>query len=172
MSEAELAVKMQRERVIRWHDPRLSVEMSRGLTGLQILNAIRDGAIPPPPFAALLNVRLAEVEERRVVFEADPAEEHYNPAGVVHGGFAMALLDFALGSAVNSVLPADRGYGTIDVNVRLVRPITKDTGTVRCEGTLVTISRTLATSEGRIVDREGKILATGTSACVLMSRPL
>lgn len=165
-----MEAEIQRERIIRWHDPRISVERSRGLTGMQILTAIRDGAIPPPPFAALMNVRLSEIDEGRVVFEADPAEEHYNPAGVVHGGFAMALLDFALGSAVNSVLPADRGYGTIDVNVRLVRPITKDTGSVRCEGKLVTISRMLATSDGRIVDREGKILATGTSACMLLPR--
>jgi uncharacterized protein (TIGR00369 family) len=148
----------------------LSVELSRGLTGLQILKGIIEGSIPPPPFAALLNARLIEVSEGRAVFEAEPGEEHYNPQGLVHGGFAMGLLDSAMGCAVNSVLSAELAYGTIDVHVRLVRPITKDTGMVRCEGTIVSATRSLATAEGRMFDRNGKALATGTTACALFAR--
>ena len=161
---------IRRERVVRWEDPQISVERSQGLSGIEILNAILDGSIPPPPYAALLNVRLTEVDNGRVVFEADPGEEHYNPAGVVHGGFAMSLLDFALGSAINSTLPATAAYGTIDVHTRLLRPITKDTGTVRCEARIVSATRSLATSEANIVDARGKILASGTTACAIFSR--
>lgn len=161
---------IRRERLVRWEDPQISVERSQGLSGLEILNAILDGSIPPPPYAAFLNVRLTEVDAGRVVFEADPGEEHYNPAGVVHGGFAMSLLDFALGSAVNSTLPASSAYGTIDVHTRLLRPITKNTGTLRCEARLVSVTRSLGTSEGNIVDASGKVLATGTSACAIFPR--
>jgi len=161
---------IRRERLVRWEDPQISVERSQGLSGLEILNAILDGSIPPPPYAALLNVRLTKVDAGRVVFEADPGEEHYNPAGVVHGGFAMSLLDFALGSAVNSTLPASSAYGTIDVHTRLLRPITKNTGTLRCEARLVSVTRSLGTSEGNIVDASGKVLATGTSACAIFPR--
>lgn len=140
--------------------------MTRGLSGREILNRLRDGKIPLPPYAVLLNVKLVEVDDGRVVFEAEPGEEHYNPMGVVHGGLAISLLDFALGSSIFSTLPADTIYGTVDVHARLLRPITKETGTIRCEGMIVSKTRTLATSEARITDRQNKILATGTTACV------
>lgn len=159
----------QRERVVRWSDPLASFEMTHGLSGREILNRIRDGAIPLPPYAVLLGVRLVEVDSGRVVFEAEPGEEHYNPMGVVHGGLAMSLLDFALGSAIFSTLPADTVYGTVDVHARLLRPITKDTGIVRCEAQIVSSTRTLATSEARVTDAKNKILATGTTACIIRS---
>ena len=156
-----------RERTIRWEDPLANLETVREHSGLEILNALRNGSLPAPPFLMLLGIRFVDVAQGRAVFEADPAEYHYNPAGVVHGGFAMALLDSALGCAVWSTLPPGSAYGTIDVHVRLLRPITKDTGTVRCEGQVVSATRTLATAEGRIVDANGKLLATGTTACAI-----
>ncbi len=159
-----------RERLVRWADPLASLAMTTGLSGLEILNAIRDGSIPAPPFAVLLNVRIVEVAEGHAVFEADPGEEHYNPAGVVHGGFAMSLLDFALGSAINTTLSAESAHSTIDLHARLLRAITKDTGTVRCEANIVSATRSLATSEGRITDGRGRVLATGTTACAIYAR--
>ncbi len=108
-----------------------------------------------------------EVSEGHAVFEATPGEEHYNPAGVVHGGFAMSLLDTAMGCAIASTLPAGVTYATIDVHARLQRPITADTGTVKCEGRVVSKTRTLATAEAEITDGRGRILATGTTACLL-----
>jgi len=156
-----------RERVIRWENPFAALERIKHMSGLEAMRGILEGTLPQPPYAQLLGVRISEVDEGRVVFEADPGEEHYNPMGVVHGGFAMSLLDFALGSAVSTTLSAGSSYGTVDVHARLLRPITKDTGTVRCEATVVSATRSIATSEGRIIDRNGRILATGTTACAI-----
>jgi uncharacterized protein (TIGR00369 family) len=157
----------RRERTVRWEDPLANAAALRERSGLEILDGIREGTIPPPPFALLMGIRIVEVAEGRAVFEANPAEYHYNPGGVVHGGFALSLLDFGLGSAIWTTLPVGRILGTVDVHARLLRPITKDTGTVRCEAHLVSATRTLATSEARIVDSGGKLLATGTTACVI-----
>jgi uncharacterized protein (TIGR00369 family) len=156
-----------RERLVRWDDPFAGLAHARELSGLDALRAMIDGKLPPPPIAMLMNMRLVEVGDGRAVFEADPGEEHYNPVGVVHGGFALTLLDSALGCAIHTTLPAGAIYGTIDVHARLVRAITKDTGTVRCEATVVNISRTLGTSEARVIDRAGTLLATGTTACAI-----
>ena len=156
-----------RERVIRWEDPLSRLAQARELSGLDALRAVVAGTLPGPPIAILMNMRLVEVGEGRAVFEADPGEEHYNPIGVVHGGFALTLLDSALGCAIHSTLPVGAMYGTIDVHARLLRPITKDTGTVRCEASVVNVSRTLGTSEARITDRAGTLLATGTTACAI-----
>ena len=156
-----------RERLVRWDDPFAGLAHARELSGLDALRAVMAGTISPPPIAMLMNMRLVEASEGRAVFEAEPGEEHYNPVGVVHGGFALTLLDSALGCAIHATLPAGAIYGTIDVHARLVRAITKDTGTVRCEATVVNISRTLATSEARLTDRAGNLLATGTTACAI-----
>jgi uncharacterized protein (TIGR00369 family) len=156
-----------RERLVRWDDPFAGLAHTRELSGLEALRAMIDGKIPGPPIAMLMNMRLVEADEGRAVFEADPGEEHYNPIGVVHGGFALTLLDSALGCAIHTTLPVGAIYGTIDVHARLVRAITKETGTVRCEATVVNISRTLGTSEARLTDRAGNLLATGTTACAI-----
>jgi len=160
-----------RERLMRWEDPFASAAAAQGMSGLEFLTAMRDGSIAAPPFVLLLNARLVEVAEGRVVFEGQPGEEHYNPIGVVHGGYAMGLLDCALGCAVYTRLSAALGYGTTDVHARLLRPITLDTGLVRCEAHVVSITRTLGTAEGRLTDANGKILATGTTACAIFPRP-
>jgi uncharacterized protein (TIGR00369 family) len=159
-----------RERTVRWEDPLAYVKILQERTGLEYLNALCDGSIPAPPFALLMDFRVVEVAQGRTVFEADPAECHYNPGGAVHGGFALSLLDSALGCAVWSTLPAGSTYATTDVHARQLRPITKATGTVRCEAQVVSATRTLATAEGRIVDSQGKLLASGTTACAIYER--
>jgi uncharacterized protein (TIGR00369 family) len=156
-----------RERHITWHDPLAGLAKAAELSGLDALRAIISGEIAAAPIAVLMNMRLVEVAEGRAVFEADPAEEHYNPVGVVHGGFALTILDSALGCAIHTMLPPKAFYGTTDVHARLLRPITKDTGTVRAEATVVSIGRTLGTSEARLVTRDGTLLATGTTACAI-----
>jgi uncharacterized protein (TIGR00369 family) len=162
----------KRQRLVEWSDPAVIAAKSQGLSGMQVLEGICDGSIPPPPFATLLGVRLVEVSDGCAVFEATPREEHYNPAGVVHGGFAMSLLDSALGCAINSKLPAGSAYATIDVHVRLMRPIIIETGTVRCEARVATMTKSLATAEGEILDGAGRVLATGTTACMIFDESL
>jgi uncharacterized protein (TIGR00369 family) len=159
-----------RERTITWHDPVAVAASGQGLSGLEYMRAIASGAIPPPPIAVLLGFELVEVEEGRAVFAVTPQEFHYNPIGVVHGGLAATLLDSAMGCAVHSTLPAGTGYTTLEVKVNFARAITRDTGRVRCEGTLIHGGRTVATAEGRVVAEDtGKLLAHGTTTCLLFS---
>jgi uncharacterized protein (TIGR00369 family) len=159
-----------RERTITWHDPVAAAASGQGLSGLEYMRAIAAGAIPPPPIAVLLGFELVEVEEGRAVFAVTPQEFHYNPIGVVHGGLAATLLDSAMGCAVHSTLPAGTGYTTLEVKVNFARAITRETGRVRCEGTIIHGGRTVATAEGRLVaEATGKLLAHGTTTCLLFS---
>ena len=137
------------------------------LDGLSALRAMMAGELPPPPFAVLLGFEPVEVEEGRVVFVADPSSRHYNPIGTVHGGLAAALIDSATGCAVHTTLPAGTGYTTTDLQVRYLRPISRDTGTIRCEGTVVHRGRTLATAEARVTAGE-RLLAHGTAGVLIL----
>jgi len=137
------------------------------MSGIDALRAIAEGRAPAPPIAVLMNFSITEVEEGRVVFEGEPQEYHYNPIGVVHGGFALTLLDSTLGCAVHSTLPAGVGYTSTDVQTRFIRGITIETGRVRCEATVLHVGRTTAIAEAKLTDRSGKLLAVGTSACAI-----
>ena len=108
-----------------------------GLSGLEALRLIARGELPPPPIAQTLGFGPIEVEEGRATFTVEPAEFHYNPIGVVHGGLALALLDSAMGCAVHSTLAAGVAYTTLEVKANFVRPLTSSTGPVRCTGTVV-----------------------------------
>jgi uncharacterized protein (TIGR00369 family) len=161
---------MQRTRTVTWEDPLAAAARGRELDGMGHLRAMVDGDVPPPPIAVLLGFEPVELEEGRVVFGGDPGEHLYNPIGVVHAGWAMTLLDSAMGCAVHSTLPAGTGYTTLETKVNLVRPITLDTGPVRCEGTVVHRGGRVATAEGRVTAQgSGKLLAHGTSTCLLLA---
>ncbi len=157
-----------RTRTISWEDPLPAARQGREMSGIEYLRAIQTSKVPPPPFALLMGISMSEVEEGRVVFTVEPAEYHYNPIGVVHGGLAATLLDSAMGCAVHSLLPAGTGYTTLEMKVNLVRPLTAETGAVHAEGKIIHMGGRIATAEGRIVDRDGKLYAHSTTTCIIL----
>jgi uncharacterized protein (TIGR00369 family) len=140
------------------------------VTGLEVLRAIAAGELPGAPIAELLGFEPVEAEEGRVVFAGVPGPEHYNPLGTVHGGLAATMLDSAMGCAVHSTLPAGVGYTTLELKVNFTRPITRETGRILCEGTVVHRGGRVATAEGRVYAEEsGKLVAHGTTTCLILS---
>ena len=156
-----------RTRTIVWDDPARLAAAARTTEPLAFLQAIRDGTLPPPPIAVLMNFRLVEAERGRVAFEGTPGEEHYNPIGSVHGGYAATILDSALGCAVQTTLDPGSAYATTDLHVRLLRKITAQTGTLRCEGIVRHRGRSHATADATLVGADGKIYASATTGCAI-----
>lgn len=109
-------------------------------------------------------------EEGVVRFAGTPDESSYNPMGTVHGGYAATLLDSAMGSAVMSLLDRTEAYTTADLTVHLVRPIFAKTGLVTAEGRIVHRGRRVATAEGKLTDASGKLLAHGSTTCLIFAR--
>jgi uncharacterized protein (TIGR00369 family) len=139
------------------------------MTGLEYVRAIFEGKLPLPPMAALIGFTGAEADDGRAVFTSEPGEYLYNPIGVVHGGFAMTLLDSAMGCAVQTTLARGERYTSLETKVNFVRPITAQTGRVRCEGTVLHRGRQVATAEGRLTEESsGRLLAHGTTTCLMM----
>jgi len=160
----------ERSITVRWGDPRQLGQAARGLTGMEFLQKIVAGELPPPPMASLLNFELVELSEGHAIFAVEPKEFHYNPIGVVHGGLAATLLDSAMGCAVHSTLPAGVGYTTLEIKVNFVRPITSDTGRVRAEAKLIHLGGRTATAEGRVIDEAGKLYAHATTTCLILRK--
>jgi uncharacterized protein (TIGR00369 family) len=166
VSTAESAI---RSRTLEWEDPVATAAAGAEMTGLDYMRALTAGELPPAPIAVVMSMRPVELEEGRVVFSGEPGEEHYNPIGVVHGGYAATILDSVLGCAVHTTLPVGVGYTSLGLEVKYLRPITRDTGPVRCEGTVTYRGRRQATAEARLTAAgNGKLLATGTSTLMIL----
>lgn len=159
----------QRSLRVTWEDPGVLAAAARTMPGLEFLRAIRDGRLPPPPIAQLLGFRLVEAEPGHAVFEVTPAEQHYNPIGVVHGGLAMTLLDSAMGCCVQTRMPAGVAYTTLEAKTNLVRAITLSTGRLRAIGRLIHLGKRLATADGRLEDAAGKLYAHATTTCMVLA---
>jgi uncharacterized protein (TIGR00369 family) len=158
---------LQRTRSVTWDDPMISAQAATTMSGLAFLQALARGELPVPPIARLLDFQLVEIEEGRVVFTLQPAEFHYNPIGVVQGGVPSAVLDAALGCAVHSTLPAGVAYTTVELHVNLLRPLTRDTGQLRCEAEVIHVGRTVGTAQARLMDSQGKLYSHGTTTCLI-----
>jgi uncharacterized protein (TIGR00369 family) len=137
------------------------------LTGLQMLQAMMQAG-KMPGIGRSMQFTLTEIEEGRAVFEGTPGEHVYNPLGIVHGGYAAALLDSACGCAVHSKLPAGQSFTTLELKVAYHRAMTADTGPVRAVGTILSMGRRTAFSEARLTDATGRLIASATSTLLIL----
>jgi uncharacterized protein (TIGR00369 family) len=145
----------------------IPLETLRELAGIDLFRKLISGELPGAPIAELMNMWIHEAEPGRIVFAGRPDLQHYNPIGSVHGGYAGTMLDSCMSCAVQSMLPKGTGYTTLEYKVSLVRAISHKTGTVYAEGTVIQVGSRVGTAEGRIVDAAGKVLATGTTTCLI-----
>jgi uncharacterized protein (TIGR00369 family) len=158
-----------RSRTLVWQEPLATAAAGATMSGIDYMRAVVRGEMPPPPIAVTMRLRPVELEEGRVVFEGEPGEEHYNPIGVVHGGYAATLLDSALGCAVHTTLPAGVAYTSLGLEAKFVRPLTRDTGRVLCEATVLYRGRRQATAEATLTQASsGKLLGHGTSTLMIL----
>ena len=115
----------------------------------------------------MLDFHLAEADKGRAVFTGNTSERLYNPIGTVHGGFVATLLDSAAGCAIFSTLEKGEGWTTLELKVNFVRALNKDSGPLRAEGRLIHRGRTVATAEGDLKARDGKLYAHATTTCAI-----
>ena len=136
--------------------------------GLGFLRGIVEGRHPGPPIAEAMDLDLVEVEEGRVVFVGKPSARFFNPLGTIHGGWTATILDSAMACAAHTTLKVGEGYTTLEMKLNYVRPVMPDSGTVRCEGRLIHRGGSVITSEGRLTDARGKLLAHGSETCMVL----
>lgn len=161
----------ERTRTYSWRDPMQGVARFAAQSGLDALRAMIASGESVAPIMKTMNCALVEVDQGRAVFALTPAEYHYNPVGVVHGGVAATLLDSAMGISIQSSLPAGTTFTTLEMKVTYIRAMTLTTGPVRAEGTLVHLGRRMAVAEGRITDSAGKLYATASTTCLIIDVP-
>jgi uncharacterized protein (TIGR00369 family) len=139
------------------------------MPGVELFRRLIAGKLPAPPFSYTTEIFVVEAEEGRVVFEGTPTERFTNPLGGIHGGWIAALLDSAMGCAVHTRLAAGQAYTTVEMKVNMVRAVTPAMGKLRCEGRVLHLGKSIATSEGFVRDANGALIAHGTETCLIMA---
>jgi uncharacterized protein (TIGR00369 family) len=142
-------------------------ERMKTMSGMEVFEAIRRGELPTPPIGHLLGFMAIDFEPGRFVFQGVPRMDHYNPLGIVHGGYAATLLDSCVGCAIHTMLPAGTGYTTLELKVNYIRAMTDRTGPVRAEGKVISVGRQTGVAEGRLTDSTGRLLAYASTTCLV-----
>ena len=145
----------------------VSPDRQREMSGLEFVRGLVAGSLPLNMIAQTLGYDVTEVENGRVVVTVEPSSAHLNPNGTVHGGLTATLLDSCMGLAVQSTLEKGFAQTTVEFKIALMRPITPETGPIKAEGRVLNRGRRIGTAEGRLSDGNGRLLAHGTSTCLI-----
>jgi uncharacterized protein (TIGR00369 family) len=137
------------------------------LDGFAQLQAIFMGDHPGAPIAETLGLQDFGGEVGAIHVELTPELKHYNPIGSVHGGVLSTLLDTAAACSVHSTLAPGERYTSLDLTVKFLRPVTVDSGRLRCEGSVIQRGRRTALAQAQLFDAQRRLVAHATSTCMI-----
>ncbi len=157
----------ERARHVSWEDPLIGAAAAKTMSGLDYIQALIDGTVPPPPIVGLMKMRAVAAEVGTVTFTCEPDESMYNPIGTVHGGLVCTLLDSVLGCATQTTLPLGQAYTSLDITVSYLRPVMADSGPLTAVGRVVKPGSRAAFTEGTVHDARGRLVATATSTLLV-----
>ncbi|MBO9675663.1 MAG: PaaI family thioesterase [Sphingobacteriaceae bacterium] len=159
---------MERSRTITWDDPMKGAKEAMQMDGIAYLQAMSSNKLPLPPLLYTLDFSVSLIETGNVVFEFTPQEFHYNPIGTVHGGVITAILDSAMGCSVHSLLPAGKGYTTLELKVNFLKAITIKTGKLKTLGKVINLGGRTALVEAQLLDEHDTVYAHAVSTCLIL----
>jgi uncharacterized protein (TIGR00369 family) len=148
-----------RERTISWHDPVHAAPLSKGLSGLEIMERVRDGLLPGPPMTRLIGFRCILVEAGKIGMRLDYDPSLENFMGMAHGGVAATMLDTAMGCAAHTMLPAGSGIVTLDLTITYLKPITARQEPIVATGKVLDMTRRTIFVTGEIRAGDDTLLA-------------
>jgi uncharacterized protein (TIGR00369 family) len=162
-SSGDIPAAVYDSKEIAWDDPAILRAAAPRMTGLEFLAAQADGTLPVAPIHKSAHYEPVAVERGRAVYRCTPATYHYNPMGGVHGGLAAILVDTAAGAAIQSAQDKGRGGTAVTLAVDYFRPITRDSGELLAEGSLVRAGGRIGLADAEVKDAKGTVYARGSA---------
>ena len=159
---------MKNERTYRWADPAEIAAASQGCSGLELLQMMSAGKVPPPPVGSLIGVDEFVAAKGKVSCAFDPQEFHYNALGTVHGGVIATVIDIVMGSAVHSTLKTGQGFTTLTLELKYHRAVTTKSGRLTATAEIVTRGRDIVTAEAKLIDKNDRLFAAATSTLLII----
>lgn len=162
---------MKHERTYRWADPADLTAAAHGLSGLDVMRAMAERRVPPPPVGSLIGVEGMAVEKGKISLGFEPQEFHYNAMGAVHGGVIATVIDMVLGCAVHSTLKVGQGFTTLTLELKYHRAATAKSGRLIATAEIVTRGCEIVTAQAKLVDKNDRLFANATSTLMILRAP-
>jgi len=159
MSDLQTEQGATRTRTVTWEDPTSVGPQTIALSGLDIMQRIRDGALPPPPMARLIGFECVVAETGEIVMEISPDGSVENGLGIAHGGMVATMLDTAMGAAANTVLPAGKVSVTLDLTITYLAAVKRGSAPIRATGKVTNVGRRTIYVVGEVRARADKLVA-------------
>jgi uncharacterized protein (TIGR00369 family) len=137
-------------------------------SGLEIVQAQIDGALPGPPIQHLLGSRPTQVSEGSCRFTMPTSRWITSPSGMVEGGVTACLADLVMGGAIQTTMPPGTAFAPTDLRVQFIRPVPPDGGSLDASATVVHRGRGVAAARAEISNQDGKLLALASGSAVIV----
>ncbi|WP_429565526.1 PaaI family thioesterase [Paraburkholderia sp. MM6662-R1] len=139
------------------------------VSALDKLQLIARGEVPRPDLYETLDIAVVGAEAGSVVLELRPSKRLTNPWGFVGGGAISAVLDTATAWACDTMCQAGTACTTVALSVNFLRAVRIDDHPMSAHATAVHRGSRMMVSEGRLIDSNGRLVATATSTCFVVA---
>lgn len=171
MAGAEEAEEAQEQLIDPWREPVRGGFLPMALLdlpGMEQVLAWSQGYVPPPPLAHLTGIRMGPAAEGTAEFTMPASPWFLPPQGAITIGMLAVLADPPLGCAIQTMLPRASPYTTAELSLTAVRPVQGKGDLLTARGRIVHPGRRMALSEVAIEDGQGRLVAHGTSRCMVL----
>jgi len=138
-------------------------------TGLEIMRALIDGSLAPPPIHHLTGMMPVSADDGEAAFKLPCSEWLCSPLGRVEGGVIAMIADSAIASSIHTTLPARTTYATIDLKVKFIRPVMPDGRDLVSRARVIHRGKTLATASAIVENADGKQVATAVGSAMIFA---
>ena len=140
-------------------------------SGLEVMEGLASGELPPPPATHLLGARPTVATEGMCEFSMPATGWLASPSGVVEGGVTAFLTDNTLGAAMQTTVPAGTAIAPTDLRVQFLRPVATDGALLTARASVLHRGRSFAAARAEVTNAQGKLVALGgASALILPNR--
>jgi len=141
-------------------------------TGMETFRHFIRGRLPGPPMSRLLGLHATDVGLGKATFAMPVTRWLEDGFGLCWGGVYALLADGSLACAIWTTLPAGQAATTSELSLSFVRPITRDTTSLVARAETIHVSRDVGLSTVLITDQEGRMLAFGSTRCLIANVPV
>jgi len=140
------------------------------MDGISFVRKIRDDGVEYPPIGTFIGFALTKIENGYLEAVGTPTAAHYNPLGVVHGGFSSTLMDLALGLVSLTTMPSMENHvTTADLTLRYLRPIFASTGEMTVAASVLHAGRRTIVAEASLRGGDQKLYTLAQSTLLIVA---
>jgi len=146
----------------------ISQEEWDAISGLELVQSWMKEERGTPPVCRLSGWRFPEVGEGTTTWSMPASQWFCTGFGTFYGGIIALFLDGGINTAVTTTLPPGSSFGTLDLKVNFLRPVTPDGRDLVGRARVIHRGRTVAVTTAEVEDADGKLVAMATSSAMIL----